>query len=125
MRGNRSTGRLAALACLALAAAATHHVFAQELRRVEYEYLNEPHNFGSLCEYGIRARGAIPIPLFAAVPEVRKAEVRSIKDWEVEVARLFGPRYGGWTQARGKEVHCEEKGLEFICTAFAHPCRER
>jgi hypothetical protein len=107
------------------AAATTHDVFAQELRRVEYEYVNAPHKFGPLCEYGVRARGAMPIPLFAAVLEVRKAEVRSIKDWEREVARLFGPRYGGWTQAQGKEVRCEAKGLEFICAAFAHPCRER
>jgi uncharacterized protein len=27
--------------------------------------------------------------------------------------------------AMGKELRCEAKGLEFVCTAFAHPCRPR
>jgi hypothetical protein len=84
---------------------------AQDWRRGEYEYFKEPHRFGPLCEYRTR--------------EVRKAEARSIRDWEFEASRLFGPRYGGWALAMGKELHCDVKGLEFVCTATAHPCRVR
>lgn len=117
--------RLAGIACLAAFAASTGSVAAQEWRRGEFEYMKEPHHFGALCQYGIRARGAAPVALFGGAREVRKAEARSIRDWEFEASRLFGPRYGGWTLAMGKEVHCEAKGLEFVCTAFAHPCRLR
>jgi len=95
------------------------------MRTEPFEYMKESHHFGALCEYGIRARGAAPVALFGGAREVRKAEARSIRDWEFEASRLFGPRYGGWTLAMGKEVHCEAKGLEFVCTAFAHPCRAR
>jgi len=98
---------------------------AQDWRRGEYEYFKEPHRFGPLCEYRIRARGAAPVALFGGAREVRKAEARSIRDWEFEASRLFGPRYGGWALAMGKELHCDVKGLEFVCTATAHPCRVR
>jgi hypothetical protein len=98
---------------------------AQEWRRGEYEYLRVPHHFGPHCEYGIRARGSAPVALFGGAHQVRKAEERSIRDWEFEAARLFGPRYAGWALAEGKELHCEARALEFVCTAFAHPCRPR
>jgi hypothetical protein len=97
--------------------------FAQDWRRGEYEYFKEPHRFGPLCEYRIRARGSAPVALFGGAHEVRKAEARSIRDWEFEAGRLFGPRYAGWALAMGKELRCEVKGLEFVCTATANPCR--
>jgi hypothetical protein len=97
--------------------------FAQDWRRGEYEYFKESHRFGPLCEYRIRARGSAPVALFGGAHEVRKAEARSIRDWEFEAGRLFGPRYAGWALAMGKELRCDAKGLEFVCTATAHPCR--
>jgi hypothetical protein len=87
--------------------------------------MKQPHHFGPLCEYGIRARGTAPVALFGGAREVRKAEARSVQDWEFEAARLFGARYSGWALAMGKELHCEAKGLEFVCTVFAYPCRAR
>jgi hypothetical protein len=54
---------------------------------------------------------------------VRKAEARSIR--EFEASRLFGPRYASWDLAIGKELHCDVRGLEFVCAASAHPCRQR
>jgi hypothetical protein len=113
---------LVAFACHALALT-FDSAAAQEWRRGEFEYFKGPHKFGPLCEYGIRARGSAPVALFGGAHEVRKAEARSIQDWELEASRLFGPQYGGWAQAMGKELHCEAKGLEFVCTAVAHPCR--
>jgi hypothetical protein len=98
-------------------------VSAQEWRRGEYEYFKEPHRFGPLCEYRIGARGSAPVTLFGGKHEVRKAELRSIGDWEFEAGRLFGPQYAHWDRAMDKRVHCEVKGFEFICSAVAHPCR--
>jgi len=96
---------------------------AQEWRRGEYEYFKEPHRFGPHCEYRIGARGSAPIKFFGGGHEVRKAELRSIGDWEFEAGRLFGPRYAHWDLAAAKRVRCETRGLEFVCTAVAHPCR--
>ena len=96
---------------------------AQDWRRGEYEYFKEAHRFGAHCEYRIRARGSAPVALFGGNREVRKAEARSIRDWEFEAARLFGPRYSSWTTAMGKELRCDVRGLEFVCSATAHPCR--
>jgi hypothetical protein len=106
-----------------LASAALNAASAQEWRRGEYEYFKEAHRFGPLCEYRIRARGSAPVAFFGGGHQVRKAEARSIRDWEFEAARLFGPRYSGWGLAMGKELRCEIRGLEFICSASAHPCR--
>jgi hypothetical protein len=100
-------------------------VSAQEWRRGEYEYFKGPHRFGPLCEYRIGARGSAPVALFGGGHQVRKAELRSIGDWEFEAARLFGPQYAHWDYAMEKRVRCEVKGLEFICSAVAHPCRAR
>ena len=111
------TGALA-VAGLALTAAS-----AQEWRRGEYEYFKEPHRFGPLCEYRIRARGAAHVALFGGGHQVRKAEARSVQDWEFEAARLFGPRYSSWALAMGKELRCDVRGTEFVCAASAHPCR--
>jgi hypothetical protein len=108
-----------------MASAAFTGASAQDWRRGEYEYFKEPHRFGALCEYRIRARGSAPVALFGGAHQVRKAEARSIRDWEFEAQRLFGPRYAGWGLAMGKELRCEAKGLEFICMASAHPCRAR
>jgi hypothetical protein len=117
---------LALLASTTLTAGATvTGVSAQDWRRGEYEYFKEPHRFGPLCEYRIRARGSAPVALFGGAHQVRKAEARSIRDWEFEASRLFGPRYAGWGLAMGKELRCEARGLEFICSASAHPCRVR
>jgi hypothetical protein len=111
------TGALA-VAGLALTAAS-----AQEWRRGEYEYFKEPHRFGPLCEYRIRARGSAHVALFGGGHQVRKAEARSVQDWEFEAARLFGPRYSSWALAMGKELRCDVRGTEFVCAATAHPCR--
>ena len=97
---------------------------AQEWRRGNFEYFKEPHKFGPLCEYRIAAHGGAPVALFGGAREVRKAEERAIRDWEFEAGRLFGPRYGGWQRAMGKDLRCNVKGLEFECTAVANPCRE-
>jgi hypothetical protein len=113
----------AAAAVLTAASASTSR--AQDWRRGEYEYFKEPHRFGPLCEYRIRARGSAPVALFGGAREVRKAEARSIRDWEFEAGRLFGPRYSRWASAMGKELRCDVKGLEFVCAATAHPCRVR
>ena len=40
-----------------------------------------------------------------------------------EARRLFGPRYASWELAMDKRVRCDTRGLEFVCTAVAHPCR--
>src|SRR5262249_10709212 len=79
-----------------LTAVCASAALAQEWRRGEYEYFKEPHRFGPLCEYRIRARGSAPVTLFGGAREVRKAEARSIRDWEFEAGRLFGARYSGW-----------------------------
>jgi hypothetical protein len=97
---------------------------AEDWRRGEYQYFKEPHKFGPLCEYRIAAHGGAPLSFFGGAKEVHKAEERSVKDWEFEAARLFGPRYGAWTRAMGKELHCNVKGLEFECVAAANPCGE-
>jgi hypothetical protein len=115
---------LFASAAVVCAAGATSS-FAQDWRRGEYEYFKEPHKFGAHCEYRIRARGSAPVALFGGAHEVRKAEARSIRDWEFEAGRLFGPQYAGWALAMGKELRCDAKGLEFVCTATANPCRSR
>ena len=99
--------------------------WAQEWRRGEFEYFKEPHKFGPHCEYGIGARGSAPVKFFGGTHEVKKAELRSIGDWEFEARRLFGPQYAHWDLAADKRVHCEAKGLEFVCTAIGHPCRPR
>jgi hypothetical protein len=112
-----------AAACVVLVSFGIPSARAQDWRRGEYEYRREPHRFGPLCEYGIRARGSAPVAFFGGAREVRKAEARSIRDWEFEASRLFGPRYGTWALAAGKELHCDARGLEFVCVAFAHPCR--
>jgi len=96
---------------------------AQEWRRGEYEYFKEAHKFGPHCEYGIGAKGSAPIKFFGGAHEVKKAELRSIGDWEYEAGRLFGPQYAHWDLAADKRVHCETKGLDFVCSAIAHPCR--
>jgi len=115
------------LALLAAAAVVTtvcaSSSLAQDWRRGDYEYFKEPHRFGPLCEYRIRARGSAPVALFGGAREVKKAEARSIRDWEFEADRLFGARYSGWGLAKGKELHCDVRGLEFVCTATANPCR--
>src|SRR5262245_55326603 len=113
------------MGALAVAGLALTAASAQEWRRGEYEYFKEPHRFGPLCEYRIRARGSAPMALFGGAREVRKAEARSIRDWEFEASRLFGPRYSRWASAMGKELRCDVKGLEFVCAATAHPCRVR
>ncbi len=111
-----------ALAGAVLIVAAASIATAQEWRR-EYEYFKEPHRFGPLCEYRIRARGTAGVTLFGGGHQVRKAEARSVQDWEFEAARLFGPRYSAWGLAMGKELRCETRALQFVCTATAHPCR--
>ena len=108
---------------LALAAGAT--ASAQEWRRGEYEYFKGPHKFGPHCEYRIGARGSAHVKFFGGAHQVRKAELRSIGDWEFEARRLFGPQYASWDLAMDKRVRCDTKGLEFVCTAVAHPCRRR
>jgi hypothetical protein len=118
---NIFTGAIVSIA--AICAFVLTSASAQEWRRGEYEYFKEPHRFGPHCEYRIRARGSAPVALFGGGHQVRKAEARSIRDWEFEAARLFGPRYSGWGLAMGKELRCETRGLEFVCSASAHPCR--
>jgi len=124
MSAKRTLGFVAAL-CAVSAALAVGGAVAQDWRRGDYEYMKEPHHFGPLCQYGIRARGAAPVALFGGAREVKKAEARSIRDWESEAAHLFGAPYGGWDLAMGKEVRCEVKGLEFVCVAAGYPCRRR
>jgi len=109
--------------CALVASVAATSAVAQEWRRGEYEYFRQPHRFGPLCEYRIRARGSAPVVLFGGGHQVRKAEARSIQDWEFEAARLFGPHYSSWALAMGKELRCDTKGLDFVCSASAHPCR--
>jgi hypothetical protein len=115
------------LACVGLASLLTmvgvSGISAQEWRRGEYEYFKGPHHFGPMCEYRIGARGSAPVSLFGGEHQVRKAELRSIGDWESEAGRLFGPQYAHWDLAMDKRVHCEVRGLEFICSAAGHPCR--
>lgn len=106
-------------------AAAAGSVCAQDWRRGEYQYFKQPHKFGARCEYRIAAHGGAPVALFGGAREIRKAEQRAIGDWEFEANRLFGPQYGAWPRAMGKELRCQVKGLEFECTAAANPCRER
>jgi hypothetical protein len=108
---------------LAVAGLALTGASAQEWRRGEYEYFKEAHRFGPLCEYRIRARGAAHVALFGGGHQVRKAEARSVQDWEFEAARLFGPRYSSWALAMGKELRCDVRGTEFVCAASGHPCR--
>ena len=113
----------AVAAVVSLAGATT--ASAQDWRRGEYEYFKGPHRFGALCEYRIGAKGSAPMALFGGNREVRKAERRSIADWEFEARRLFGPAYASWDLAMDKRVRCETRGLEFVCSAGAHPCRPR
>ena len=117
------------LACVGLAALLTVvsgvGASAQEWRRGEYEYFKGPHKFGPHCEYRIGARGAASMKFFGGGHEVRKAERRSIGDWEFEAGRLFGQQYAHWDLAMDKRVRCETKGLEFVCSAVAYPCRPR
>src|SRR6516164_5678738 len=117
------------VACWALVAlvagTATTGAMAQEWRRGEYEYFKGPHRFGPHCEYRIGAHGTAPWRLFGSAKEVRKAELRSIGDWEFEAGRLFGPQYAHWELAADKRVHCDVRGLEFVCSAAAYPCRPR
>jgi len=121
MQGKRAVmGLTGALAVAGLAMTAAS---AQEWRRGEYEHFKGPHRFGPLCEYRIRARGSAHVTLFGGGHQVRKAEARSIQDWEFEAARLFGPRYSSWGLAMGKELRCDVRGAEFVCSASAHPCR--
>jgi hypothetical protein len=115
----------AAVIILPLVGLGAGGAMAEEWQRGEFSYDKAPHKFGPLCEYRIRAAGGAPLALFGGNKEVRKAEARSIKDWEGEASHLFGPRYGSWARAAGKEVHCEIKGLRFECFAAANPCRER
>jgi hypothetical protein len=110
---------LAALLIVAAGAGAS----AQDWRRGEYEYFKGPHRFGPLCEYRIGARGSAPVKLFGGGHQAVKAERRSIEDWEFEARRLFGPQYARWDLAMDKRVRCDTRGLEFVCTAVAHPCR--
>jgi hypothetical protein len=98
---------------------------AQEWRRGEFEYFKGPHRFGPHCEYRIGARGSAPVLLFGGAHQAHKAERRSIGDWEYEAGRLFGPQYARWELAMDRRVHCDVRGLEFVCTAVAHPCRPR
>src|SRR5215471_2272994 len=118
---NRTTAMITA--ALIIASVAVTGACAQEWRRGEYEYFKEPHRFGPLCEYRIRARGSAHVTLFGGGHQVRKAEARSVQDWEFEAARLFGPRYSSWALAMGKELRCDVRGAEFVCAASAHPCR--
>ena len=60
---------------------------AQDWRRGEYEYLKEAHR------YRIRARGEAGVTFFGGGHQVRKAEARSVQNWEFEAARLLGPRW--------------------------------
>lgn len=46
---------------------------AQDWRRGGYEYFKEPHRFGPLCEYRIRARGSALVALFGGAREVGAA----------------------------------------------------
>jgi len=108
-----------------LAVMASASASAQEWRRGEYEYFKGPHRFGPHCEYRIGARGSAPVKFFGGAHEVRKAELRSIGDWEFEAGRLFGPQYAHWDVATDKQLHCDAKDLEFVCTAAAYPCRPR
>ena len=100
-------------------------VSAQEWRRGEFEYFKGPHRFGPLCQYRIGAHGTAPWRLFGSAKEVHKAELRSIGDWEFEAGRLFGPQYAHWDLAADKRVRCDVRGLEFVCSAVAFPCRPR
>jgi hypothetical protein len=118
----KKTAAVLAASVTIIAGAATV-ASAQDWRRGDYEYFKGPHAFGPLCEYRIRAQGGALVALFGGRHQVRKAEGRSIRDWEYEAARLFGPRYASWDLAAGKELHCDVRGLEFVCTASAHPCR--
>lgn len=120
----KSAFAFAAATALVAGVAATS-ASAQDWRRGEYEYFKGPHRFGPHCEYRVRARGSAPVALFGGRHQVRKAEARSITDWEFEAGRLFGPRYASWGLAQAKELRCEAKGLEFVCIATAHPCRPR
>ena len=119
----KKTGAILATSASIIAGVAVTSALAQEWRRGEYEYFKVPHRFGPLCEYRIRARGSAAVALFGGAHQKRKAEERSIRDWEFEASRLFGPRYAGWGLAMGKELSCDIKGLEFVCSASAHPCR--
>jgi hypothetical protein len=107
-----------------VAVAGTAAVSAQEWRR-DYEYDRAPHRFGPQCEYRIRAVGSAPATLFGAGDQARRASARSIRDWEFEAERLFGPRYASWDFAAGKEVRCDARFMRFNCFASAHPCRGR
>jgi hypothetical protein len=119
----KTTGAILITSASIIAGVAVTSALAQEWRRGEYEYFKVPHRFGPLCEYRIRARGSAPVALFGGSHQKRKAEERSVRDWEFEASRLFGPRYAGWDLAMGKELSCDIKGLEFVCSASAHPCR--
>src|SRR5262249_60534321 len=111
------------IACIGLAAAmlamANVGASAQEWRRGEYQYFKEPHRFGPHCEYGISARGSAPVKIFGGAHEVKKAELRSISDWEFEAGRLFWPSYAHWDLAVGQRGHCDTKGLEVVFTGIA------
>jgi hypothetical protein len=122
---NKWTGLVRVAVVALIAGTVSTAVSAQDWRRGEYEYFKGPHQFGPLCEYRIGAHGSAPWKLFGSAKEVRKAELRSIGDWEFEAARLFGPRYGHWDLAADKRVHCDVRGLEFVCSAVAYPCRPR
>jgi hypothetical protein len=87
--------------------------YAQEWRRGQYEYFKEAHRFGPHCEYRIRARGSAHVNLFGGGHQVRKAEIRSVQDWEFEAARLFGPRYSGWALAMVN--FARRAGHGFVC----------
>ena len=52
----------------------------------------------------------------ASAQEWRRGEYEYFKE-----AHKFGPHCE--YRAVEKRVHCETKGLEFVCSAIAHPCR--
>jgi hypothetical protein len=60
-------------------------VFAQDWRRDEFEYMREPHHFGPLCEYGIRARGSVRVLLFAVWRGAGSAQGRGAVDRRLRI----------------------------------------
>src|SRR6516164_1137600 len=96
---------------------------AEDWRRGEFEYMRKPHHVGRFCAYGFRAwlgaRRTVWWGLRSAQGRGGVDPRLGIGDWEFEASRLFGPRNASCDLAMSKKLHCDVRGLEFVCAASA------
>ena len=119
----KSAVTLAATATTMLALSVTV-ASAQDWRRGTFEERRIEHRFGERCLYRVVSTGFAHVRFFGGGDGVAKAELRAIRSWENRVSEKYGPRFGEFRHAQGKENKCERRGEEIECIISAHPCRE-